>query len=185
MAMNSLTLFLASFPGSKSRELNYSSRIAKYSIQFQGCHTIKHWNKDAEDDDDIRVSTKRLVRFHLVPFNKCSAYNPWADASAIQSTKALLGQTDYSDYIVDMSTFMEAYLETKNEKEGKYYGDDDGGNDRDRSLYYNNANANATDDANANNNASFDIDDYTQCAAFEFNQNTDDAAAQYSYYLGP
>jgi hypothetical protein len=163
----------------KSRKLNYSSRIAKYSIQFQGCHTIKHWNKDAEDDDDIRVSTKRLVRFRLVPYNKCSAYNPWADTSAIQSAKALLGQADYGDYIVDMSTFVEAYLETKNE-EGKYYGDD-GGNGR--NLYYNNANA--TDDANAYSNASFDIDDYTQCAAFEFNQNTDDAAAQYSYYLGP
>jgi hypothetical protein len=171
---------------SKSRQLDYSSRIAKYSIQFQGCHTIKHWNKDAEDDDDIRVSTKRLVRFRLVPFSKCSAYNPWADASAIQNAKALLGQADYGDYIVDMSTFIEAYLETKSE-EGKYYGDDANANrNRNRQLYYDDAVA-ATDDANANanNNASFDIDDYTQCAAFEFNQNTDDAAAQYSYYLGP
>lgn len=87
----------------------YNTRIAKYSIQFQGCNQIKHWNKDAEDEDDVRISTKRLVRFRLVPFEKCSAYNPWMDASGIQNARNMIGKADYGDYVVDMNTFVEAY----------------------------------------------------------------------------
>lgn len=162
----------------------YNTRIAKYSIQFQGCNQIKHWNKDAEDEDDVRISTKRLVRFRLVPFEKCSAYNPWMDASGIQNARNMIGKADYGDYVVDMNTFVEAYLQTKANGNG---GDDDANNG-------NNGNGNyyAADDANAFNG--FDIGDYVQCAAFDFdgnddgNGNGDDANANANdiqYYLGP
>jgi len=164
----------------EDRHLDYSTRISKYSIQFQGCHSIKHYNKDAEDDDDVRVITKRLVKFRLVPFNKCQVYNPWMDASAIQNAKYLLGQADYGDYIVDMSVFVEAYLQTKEEY---YSAGDDAVDDGGRKLYYDDANANANgDNANDDNaNADFDISDYTQCAAFNYDADGDD----YQYYLGP
>ena len=64
--------------GISPRFLEDTSRLAKYSIQFQGCHHLRHWNKDADDgdDEDVRVMTKRLVRFRLVPFEHCKSYNP-------------------------------------------------------------------------------------------------------------
>lgn len=142
------------------------SRISKYSIQFQGCHTIKQWNKDAQDDDDVRVATKRLVRFRLVPFDKCSRYNPWVDAAGIQKARSILGQADYGDYIVDMDTFVQAYVQTKEE----YY---------DRGDYYvggDNSNSSSTWDA-------FSLNDYLACAAFDFSGNDD--GNNYQYYLGP
>jgi len=159
--------------GSDRHLTSYTTRISKYSIQFQGCHTIKHYNKDAVDDDDVRISTKRLVRFRLVPFNKCDVYNPWTDASTIQKAKSLLGKADYGDYIVDMSAFVEAYLQTKQ-------GDDD-------SVYYGGRRLSddaVADDAVAANGDdaynAFDISDYTQCAAFNFGSDDDS-----QYYLGP
>lgn len=143
------------------------SRISKYSIQFQGCHTIKQWNKNAQDDDDIRVATKRLVRFRLVPFDKCSRYNPWVDAAGIQKAKAILGQADYGDYIVDLDTFIQAYVQTQEE----YY---------DRGDYYvaENDNSNATSTWDA-----FSLSNYLSCAAFDFGGNND--GNNYEYYLGP
>ena len=137
-----------------------SSRISKYSIQFQGCHQIHQWNKDAQDDNDVRVATKRLVRFRLVPYEKCSTYNPWMDASGLSG---LFGQADYGDYVVDMSTFVAAYLETKEESESHYYGDR-----KQRKLGDN----------------AFDLADYTSCAGFG-DYTADDDQSAYDYYLGP
>lgn len=145
----------------------YSTQIAKYSIQFQGCHHIQKWNKDAEDDaDEVRVATKRLVRFRLVPYNKCAQYNPWFDSNGIQQAKSFLGQVDYGDYIVDMNTFVESYLEAKQEEEDA--ADDD---------------AAAADDAQEE---AIDINEYTQCAAFDFDDGADDDNGNdVEYYLGP
>ena len=146
----------------QQRDLYYqTTRISKYSLQFQGCHQIKHWNKDA-DDEDLRIATKRLVRFRLVPFEKCASYNPWMDASALGQARDLLGQADFGDYIVDLETFVDAYLQTKV--------NDNAGDD------------NAGDDGDDGDDGDFDVSDYTQCAALDF-QTDDDAGKE--YYLGP
>lgn len=85
---------------------NTNSHISTYSIQFQGCHHIQHWNDDA-DDEDVRLETKRLARFRLVPTGQCSTFLPWA------STNGIFGKVDYGEYIVDLNTFVASYLDAK------------------------------------------------------------------------
>lgn len=75
--------------------------VAGYSLKFQGCHHIKQWNADADENEDVRIETKRLVRFRLCPTSSCNARN----AAGCKS--------GYGDYIVDMETFLEAYYEAK------------------------------------------------------------------------
>mmetsp|Transcript_3636 Transcript_3636/g.3724 ORF Transcript_3636/g.3724 Transcript_3636/m.3724 type:complete len:132 (-) Transcript_3636:189-584(-) len=70
------------------------SYIAKYSIKFQGCHHISQWNEDTDDDKEVPIETKRLVRFRLCPSDGCSE-----ESSAGYSK-------DYGSYIVDMSAFV-------------------------------------------------------------------------------
>lgn len=134
-----------------------SSRIARYSIQFQGCHHIRQWNDNA-DDEDVKVYSKRLARFRLVPYEKCSSYNPWMDGASI---KRLFGSVDYGEYVVDMNTFVQAYVEAKMEQDSSS-----------SSNYYN---------QNSSNN-SLNLADYTQCTAFNFNSGDDYG---YEYYVGP
>ncbi|KAL7576407.1 hypothetical protein ACA910_018212 [Epithemia clementina (nom. ined.)] len=74
-----------------------------YSIKYQGCHHIKQWNTQADGQDDVRMYTKRLVRFRLCPSKSCSA----SEASGCS--------TAYGDYIVDMDTFLQSYWEAKEE----------------------------------------------------------------------
>ena len=78
--------------------------VAGYSIKFQGCHHIKQWNNEADDDEDVRIETQRLIRFRLCPTGSCSA------------TKAAGCTSGYGDYIIDMDTFMESYWEAKREE---------------------------------------------------------------------
>lgn len=75
--------------------------VADYSIKFQGCHAIKQWNEDAQGEDDVRIATTRLVRFRLCPSDACS------DSKATGCTNS------YGDYIVEIDTFMEAWMEAK------------------------------------------------------------------------
>lgn len=78
--------------------------VAGYSIKFQGCHHIKQWNDEADDEEDVRIETKRLVRFRLCPTESCSAQ------------KAAGCTSGYGDYIIDMDAFMESYFEAKREE---------------------------------------------------------------------
>ena len=180
---------------------NNNAHISSYSIQFQGCNQIKHWNKNADDgdEDDVRISTKRLVRFRLVPYRKCSKYNPWMDQSGLSSVKNIIGAADYGDYVVDMEVFVEAYLLARYEYDTMNAGDDDGGNDdgnrreRGRKLYYDD-DGNNGDDGNNNADdalADFDVSDYATCTQFDFqpafddDNNNDDNDNDIEYYLGP
>lgn len=138
-----------------------SSRIARYSIQFQGCHHIRQWNNNA-DDEDVKIYSKRLARFRLVPYEKCSSYNPWMDGVSIQR---LFGSVDYGEYVVDMNTFVQAYVEAKMEQ--------DSASSSSSSSYYS---------QNSNNNNILNLEDYTQCTAFNFNSGDDYG---YEYYVGP
>ena len=84
-------------------DVDYSF-VADYSIKFQGCHHVQQWNEYADDEDDVRVKTKRLVRFRLCESDSCSNSN-----SAGCSSK-------FGDYVVDMNTFVSSYLEALEEE---------------------------------------------------------------------
>lgn len=75
--------------------------VTGYSIKFQGCHHISQWNEEADGEEDVRVATKRLVRFRLCPSDVCSS-----DSGAGCSS-------GYGDYIIDMNTFIDAYIQNK------------------------------------------------------------------------
>lgn len=75
--------------------------IAGYSLKFQGCHHISQWNNDIADEADVRIATKRLVRFRLCPSDQCSA-----------TSSSGCGE-GYGDYIVDMNTYLEYYFSAR------------------------------------------------------------------------
>jgi hypothetical protein len=131
-----------------------TSFLAGYSVKFQGCHHVQQWNENAEDEDDVRIMTKRLVRFRLCPKSDC--------------VSDLTGCTSrYGDYVVDMGTFMYAYMANN----GNNNNNNNNNNNGERALDQN-----------------FDISDYLECGEFDMrrrldqNQNDDE---DLSYYLGP
>lgn len=77
--------------------------VSGYSIKFQGCHHISQWNDEADGDEDVRIQTKRLVRFRLCPSDYCSA----------ESSKGC--SEGYGDYIIDLNTYLNAFFEAKNQ----------------------------------------------------------------------
>jgi len=170
------------------------SFVADYSIKFQGCHHVQQWNEYADEEDDVRVKTKRLVRFRLCEKSSCSNSN-----SAGCSSK-------FGDYVVDMNTFVAAYLEALDEESEEICSDANSecqtecnGNDDESdclttcyqsygvsfcSDYYNNQNGNNNDDA------AFDPSEYASCAQFDGAQGgrrRERALEQaaYDYYIGP
>jgi hypothetical protein len=141
-----------------------TSFLAGYSVKFQGCHHVQQWNSDADDEDDVRIMTKRLVRFRLCPASDC--------------VSDLTGCTSrYGDYVVDMGTFMSAYMENN-------------GNN-------NNGNNNGNNNNNGGERAldqNFDVSNYLECGEFDMrrrldqngdNYNNNDDNEDSSYYLGP
>jgi len=81
-------------------DVDYSF-LSAYAIKFQGCHHVQQWNDEAEggDENDVRIKTKRLARFRLCPSDSCNS-----DKSAGCSAK-------FGDYVVDLNTFMESYMQ--------------------------------------------------------------------------
>ena len=81
---------------------NYDiSFIADYSIRYQGCHHMVTFdNANDGGDQSVLVTRKQFVRFRLCPANKCSRRGKGCSSN-------------YGDYVVDMYTFLEAYLESK------------------------------------------------------------------------
>ena len=73
--------------------------LAGYSLKFEGCHHISQWNDEANDEEDVRIATKRLVRFRLCPSDFCD------------SSKGC--SSGYGDYIIDMNTYIESWFEAK------------------------------------------------------------------------
>lgn len=76
--------------------------LTSYSVKFQGCHHVQQWNHlyDAEDEQDVRIKTKRLIRFRLCESNDCDA-----------STSGC--SSKYGDYVVDMETFLASFMEAQ------------------------------------------------------------------------
>mmetsp|Transcript_23771 Transcript_23771/g.29000 ORF Transcript_23771/g.29000 Transcript_23771/m.29000 type:complete len:398 (-) Transcript_23771:406-1599(-) len=170
--------------------LDYSF-VASYAIKFQGCHHISQWNDDAEDEDEVRIQTKRLVRFRLCPTSYCS------ESNTAGCTKG------YGDYVVDMNTFVYSYLTAMADENAykcnKYYGtcygncngaDDDGCMDDCYATY--GLTCDQDDDAGDDGQVVFDALDYSQCAQFDFADQGDDADdagrrldEEVNYYVGP
>lgn len=73
--------------------------VANFSIKFQGCHHVSQWNDEADGDEDVRIETKRLIRFRLCPSDMC----------AVDSAGGC--SADYGDYIIDMNTFLGTYYQ--------------------------------------------------------------------------
>jgi len=146
------------------------SWVVDYSIKFQGCHHITQWNDEADGDEDVRIATKRLVRFRLCP----SAYCDGDSSGGCDS--------GYGDYIIDMNTYLQAYLmdlEELHEWTCEYYrmkvcgcDDDDGkddGFDEEECLnncYGNNGLDYCIEEENDDDAIEFELDQYIECGQF-------------------
>jgi hypothetical protein len=159
--------------------------VAGFSIKFQGCHHISQWNDEADDENDVRITTKRLIRFRLCPADYCSA-----DSSR--------GCTEgYGDYIIDLNTYLGAYFEAKqtyyefqceylagyvcgcaeDDSEEKclwdcYEGHNMASECMDENPYNNN------DGEDEEEGFDFELENYMECAEAEFN---DESSYYYNY----
>lgn len=188
----------------KARKLENADEIdftwvADFSIKFQGCHHVTQWNDDAEGEDDVRIETKRLIRFRLCPSDYCTAESAGGCTS------------DYGDYVIDMNTFLESYfeaLEDYNEYRCQYLQemvcdcqDDDGkGDDFDRDIceydcYVANnavecAENNPYNDDEQEEAEEFDLAAAVECQQVKFeNQDNNnrrlDQEEEVQYFMGP
>jgi len=186
-----------------------NQHIAQYSIQFQGCHHIQQWNAEDYYDDDIRVLTKRLVRFRLIPYATCEKVPAWA--SYLEAAKNSVGKfDDFGEYIIDLNEFVYSYLTALNESEGSGGGmncddyeescqnncGDDNNDDADSCVnqcyaFY----GCNTDDAAEEDDDEDKLDplDYAYCTQIDYDNNDDavyddadgDNAGGNEYYVGP
>mmetsp|Transcript_28167 Transcript_28167/g.34291 ORF Transcript_28167/g.34291 Transcript_28167/m.34291 type:complete len:388 (-) Transcript_28167:417-1580(-) len=95
---------------SKARRLDEDEEIdytwvSGMSLKFQGCFHVSQWNAEADGEEDVKIATKRLARFRLCPTDYCS------------SDYAGGCESGYGDYIIDMPTYLQSYLEAKREYE--------------------------------------------------------------------
>mmetsp|Transcript_27783 Transcript_27783/g.59402 ORF Transcript_27783/g.59402 Transcript_27783/m.59402 type:complete len:406 (-) Transcript_27783:193-1410(-) len=175
--------------------------VANFSIKFQGCHHISQWNDEADGEEDVRIETKRLIRFRLCPVNECSP------------DKAGGCDSDYGDYVIDMNTFLETYyeaLENYNEYKCEYTAQvlcdcedgDDKGDDFDEELceydcYVEHgmedtcADRNPYEDDEQEQEEEFDLADYVECQQAKFENNDEDERRrleeeeEIEYFIGP
>ena len=177
--------------------------VANFSIKFQGCHHVSQWNEEADGEEDVRIETKRLIRFRLCPSDLCSA-----DSSGGCSA-------DYGDYIIDMNTFLETYyqaVENYNQYKCEYTDQmvcdcedgDDKGDDFDAELceydcYVEHnmedicADRNPYEDDQQQQEEEFQLADYVECQQAKFdnnnNQNNNNQRKldqqEVEYFIGP
>lgn len=76
-----------------------STWVSGYSLKFEGCHQISQWNDQVDSDTDVRIDTKRLVRFRLCPTDFCDSNKGCSNG--------------YGDYIIDMDSYLAAWFEAK------------------------------------------------------------------------
>lgn len=176
----------------EDEEYDATQHISSYSIQFQGCHHIQQWNNQDYYDDDIRIKTKRLVRFRLVPYDQCRTLPPWS--SVFETAQQSVGKyKDYGEYIVDLNTFVDAYVQAKVEEnealcgncqDGCYYA---GGDDDASSSQYSSCMSACYQENGCDENVE-QVLDYTECAAYDNYVGDDyagDDADEREYYFGP
>ena len=166
-----------------NRDMNFDF-VINYSIKFQGCHHVSQWNADADDEDDVRIKTKRLVRFRLCPTDSCT------------NSRSAGCNSKFGDYVVDLNTFTSSYLETvMEEKDDICYNTQyeckqqcNNGDDGDCMIAcYDEYGVSfcLNDDDNNNQNDGFDPSDYAECAQFDLNNGRRRLADDVEYYVGP
>jgi len=163
--------------------------VIDYSIKFQGCHHVTQWNGEADGDEDVRIATKRLIRFRLCPANLCDSSSSSGCSSG------------YGDYIIDMNTYLEAYmmdLEELHEWTCEYYemkvcdcDDDDNkddGFDEDECLntcYSKYGLDYCVEEENDDDNEAFELEEYVECAQFDGGNNRRRLNQEVEYFIGP
>ena len=189
---------------SKARKLEEEDEIdftwvSNFSIKFQGCHHISQWNDEADGEEDVRIETKRLIRFRLCPTNECSP------------DKAGGCDSDYGDYVIDMNTFLESYyeaLENYNQYRCEYTAQvlcdcedgDDKGDDFDGELCEYDcfvehgiedicADRNPYEDDEGEKEEEFDLAEYVECQQAKFENNDEERRRleeeEIEYFIGP
>mmetsp|Transcript_21258 Transcript_21258/g.27448 ORF Transcript_21258/g.27448 Transcript_21258/m.27448 type:complete len:371 (-) Transcript_21258:133-1245(-) len=166
--------------------------VGDYSIKFQGCHHVQQWNSDTENDDggdnedQVRIMTKRLVRFRLCPMDSCNS-----DRSSGCSSK-------YGDYIVDMSTFVSYYMGGWADEKDRVCDDVDGicdancenSEDNGTCLYscYDEYDAAFCLEEDLAETYGFDVDNYLECGNANFGgdeRKRRQLNDEVEYYIGP
>merc|ERR1711957_775735 len=181
------------------------TNVAGYSLQFLGCHHFRQWNEEIDEDEDVRLLTKRLVLFRLVPFGQCANY-PLNDdklGTMVDNSKQYFGSyKEFGEYVVDLNTFVELYfnaIEEQNEDRCAAYNDEctndcasSIGNDASyyvclKNCFLDKGVTNCMqflgyDDADDDGEEIIDAADYVYCA--EFDWATDDDSND-AFYYGP
>ena len=182
-----------------------NSFLQYYALKFQGCHHVQQWNDEADEEDEVRIRTKRLARFRLCPADQCN------------SDKSVGCTSKFGDYVVDLNTFVSSYFEVLEEQQeemcSNVYGDcaEACGEDGQcmQACYSNyglsycwNANYGNDDDNNnggdqdGGGDGNFDAMDYGYCAQFDMPENNNNnnnnggrrrrlEDGQKEYYIGP
>jgi len=184
---------------SKARRLDDNDEIdytwvANMSLKFQGCYHTQQWNEEADDEDDVRIATQRLVRFRLCPSDSCTMQNAAGCSEG------------YGDYIIGMDEYLEAYFEAVQQDQEynceyeKEYGDciceqDDDGFDEEiceydcymgKGMEYCVDN-NPYNDDEEEEEEEWELNEMAECREYEFDNNNnnrrlDEEEAQ--YYVG-
>jgi len=76
------------------------SWLPDYSLKVQGCSHVTSWNGAADDENDVKLRTKRLIKFRLCPVDDCNSYSSYG-----------CNGDSYGDYIVDLDIFLANYIE--------------------------------------------------------------------------
>jgi len=82
----------------ENEEIDYTW-VANMALKYQGCYHTQTWNEEADGEEDVRISTQRLVRFRLCPAETCAMESASGCASG------------YGDYVISMDQYLEAYFE--------------------------------------------------------------------------
>lgn len=160
--------------------------VSGYSLKYQGCHHVTQWNEEADGGEDVRLETKRLVRFRLCPTSSCSASSGGGCSSG------------YGDYIIDMNTFIEGYMENKEQVEqyqceytSQVVCNCENADDRE-SCEYKCFNSNGMDycieqELDDDAQQKLEVADYMMCNNFELPNNNNRRLDQneVEYFLGP
>jgi len=150
--------------------------VTNYSVKFQGCHHVAQWNEEADGDEDVRIQTKRLVRFRLCPSGSC------------ESTSAAGCKSGYGDYIIDMNIFVEAWLQAEmQDKEQTCENaanncDCDEADDRDTCEYNCYINQGLDYCANLEEAEDFNVENYLECGQYQGDNDNNNGV---EYYVGP
>mmetsp|Transcript_2385 Transcript_2385/g.4425 ORF Transcript_2385/g.4425 Transcript_2385/m.4425 type:complete len:389 (+) Transcript_2385:244-1410(+) len=166
--------------------------ISGYALKFQGCHHISQWNPNVDQEEDVRIESKRLARFRLCPASSCSSNSGGGCAKG------------YGDYIVDMDVFLQSFMENKRQVQeeacqtyAQYNCSCQNNDDQQgcmQNCYYNAGMSECIEQ----NNSGIDVNNYLQCSGYQAaangggrllenkqGNNANGNNVQYSYYIGP